>query len=100
LFLCLDYSGFCLLSFLYNTHNTNNHAHNGIRTSIPSRQEATDLRPRPRGHRNRRGFKPAISAVKRLQTYLHRTATAIIQFTIHNSTLTLLVLARNLNPKP
>jgi hypothetical protein len=34
-------------------HNTNIHAPGGIRTRNPSRREATELRPRPRGHWDR-----------------------------------------------
>ena len=42
LFLCPDSPGFFLLSLLYNTHNTNIHAPNGIRTRNPSKRAAAN----------------------------------------------------------
>jgi hypothetical protein len=40
----------CLLSLLYNTHNTNIHAPGGIRTRNPSKRSPADPRLRPLGH--------------------------------------------------
>ena len=50
LFLSLDCLVFCLFVF---TYNTNIHAPGGIRTRHPSRRAVSDLRSRPRGHRDR-----------------------------------------------
>ena len=78
--LCPDCPGFCLLSVLYNTHNTNIHASggnqtrnpskraaqtytldraaNGIRTRNPSRRSAADPRLGPLGHWDRQDSNP------------------------------------------
>ena len=40
---------FCLLSLLYNLHNTNIHSPGGIRTRHPSKRSAADPRFRPLG---------------------------------------------------
>ena len=47
-------SWLCLLSLLYNTHNTNIHAPGGIRTRNPSKRSAADTRLTPFGHWDRR----------------------------------------------
>ena len=53
LLLGLDCPAVWLSSLLYNTHDTNVYASGGVRTLNPSRWAATDLRPRPHGHRDR-----------------------------------------------
>jgi hypothetical protein len=47
---CLSW--LCLLSLLYNTHNTNIQAPSGIRTRNPSKRSAADPLLRPLGHWN------------------------------------------------
>jgi hypothetical protein len=61
IFLCPDCFGFCLLSLLYNTHDTNIHASvggggGGVQTRNSSRRSASDPRLRLRGHWDRQGF--------------------------------------------
>jgi hypothetical protein len=51
--LCPDCPGLCLLSILYNTHNTNIHAPGGIRTHNPSKRSAANPRLRPLCHWDR-----------------------------------------------
>ena len=53
---CPDLPGYCLLSLLYNTHNTNINALGGIRTRNPSRQASADPHLRPPGHWDRPEF--------------------------------------------
>ena len=59
---CPDYPGFCLLSLLYNTHNTNIYALGGIQTRNPSRRAATDLRLRTRDDPDQQDSNPGSSS--------------------------------------
>jgi hypothetical protein len=58
LVLCPYCPAFCVLSLLYNTHNTNIHAPDGIRTRNPSKRSAADSRLRPLDHWDRLGSNP------------------------------------------
>jgi hypothetical protein len=51
-------SWLCLLSLMYNTHNTNTHAPGWIRTRNPSKRSAVGKRLRPPGHWDRHGIDP------------------------------------------
>ena len=53
LLLCPNCPGYCLLSLLYNTHNTNIHAPGGIRSRNPSKRSASDPRLRTLVHWDR-----------------------------------------------
>ena len=74
--LCPDCPGFCLLSLLYKTHNTNIHAPGGIRTRNSSKRHFADLRLRRVAHRDwpesKRGLLEFKSYLRRLnQTAQH-----------------------------
>jgi hypothetical protein len=51
-------SWLCLLSLLCNTHNTNIHTPDGIRTRNPKKRAAADPRLRPLGHWDRQDSIP------------------------------------------